>query len=109
IVTDETIPLSLHDALPISGKYKVYTYYPKKAESAVKHGLAIFNGKSVENKTLDYSKVEIKGQTSSTWVEVGEFTFYQGKNNPYVEISNKGADGIVAANAILFVPQSDQN
>lgn len=92
-----------------AGKYKVYTYYPKKAESAVKHGLAIFNGKSVENKTLDYSKVEIKGQTSSTWVEVGEFTFYQGKNNPYVEISNKGADGIVAANAILFVPQSDQN
>ncbi|MCT1526705.1 FAD-dependent oxidoreductase [Sphingobacterium hotanense] len=92
-----------------AGKYKVYTYYPKKAESAVKHDLAIFNGKTVENKTLDYSKVEIKGQTSSTWVEVGEFTFYQGKNNPYVEISNKGADGIVAANAILFVPQSDQN
>jgi len=92
-----------------AGKYKVYTYYPKKAESAVKHGLAIFNGKSVENKILDYSKVEIKGQTSSTWVEVGEFTFYQGKDNPYVEISNQGADGIVAANAILFVPQSDQN
>ncbi len=92
-----------------AGKYKVYTYYPKKAESAIKHGLAIFNGKSVENKILDYSKVEIKGQTSSTWVEVGEFTFYQGKNNPYVEISNQGADGIVAANAILFVPQSDQN
>ena len=92
-----------------AGKYKVYTYYPKKAESAVKHGLAIFNGKSVENKILDYSKVEIKGQTSSTWVEVGEFTFYQGKDNPYVEISNNGADGIVAANAILFVPQSDQN
>lgn len=92
-----------------AGNYKVYTYYPKKAESAVKHDLAIFNGKTVENKTLDYSKVEIKGQTSSTWVEVGEFTFYQGKNNPYVEISNKGADGIVAANAILFVPQSDQN
>lgn len=92
-----------------AGRYKVYTYYPKKAESAIKHGLAIFNGKSVENKILDYSKVEIKGQTSSTWVEVGEFTFYQGKNNPYVEISNQGADGIVAANAILFVPQSDQN
>ncbi|WP_293930562.1 FAD-dependent oxidoreductase [Sphingobacterium sp. UBA6645] len=92
-----------------AGNYKVYTYYPKKAESAVKHDLVIFNGKTVENKTLDYSKVEIKGQTSSTWVEVGEFTFYQGKNNPYVEISNKGADGIVAANAILFVPQSDQN
>ncbi|MVZ67065.1 FAD-dependent oxidoreductase [Sphingobacterium sp. DK4209] len=91
-----------------AGKYKVYTYFPKKAESASKHNLAIFNGKSVENKVLDYSKVEIKGQTSSTWVEVGEFTFYQGKSNPYVEITNKGAQGVVAANAILFVPQTDQ-
>lgn len=91
-----------------AGKYKVYTYFPKKAESAPKHSLVIFNGKSTENKMLDYSKVEIKGQTSSTWVEVGEFTFYQGNSNPYVEITNQGAQGIVAANAILFVPQTDQ-
>jgi len=91
-----------------AGKYKIYTYFPKKAESTKKQQLVIFDGKSVTEKMLDYAKVEIKGQTSSTWVEVGEFTFYQTKDKPYVEINNKNADGLVAANAVLFVPQTDQ-
>lgn len=91
-----------------AGKYKIYTYFPKQAESTKKQQLVIFNGQSVTEKTLDFAKVEIKGQTSSTWVEVGEFTFYQTKDKPYLEISNKNADGLVAANAVLFVPQTDQ-
>ena len=91
-----------------AGKYKIYTYFPKKAESAEKHQLRIFDGQSLTEKTLDYSKVEIKGQTTSTWVEVGEFTFYPTKDKPYLEISNKQSNGVVAANAVIFVPQTDQ-
>lgn len=90
------------------GKYKLYTYYPKKEESSGTHRILIYNGKGVSTRLMDYSKVEIKGQTSSTWAEVGEVEIFKGKQNPYVEITNQDANGLVAANAVLFVPQSDQ-
>ncbi len=57
---------------------------------------------------MDLSQVEIKGQTSSTWVPLGSAVVVQGDESAFVEISTKGANGIVAANAVLFVPSDDQ-
>lgn len=90
------------------GKYKLYTYFPKTKESSSSLTINIFNGETEKTKTVDLDKVEIKGQTSSTWVYLGEFAFQKSTSNPYVEISTKGANGIVAANAILLVPATDQ-
>ncbi|TJZ54773.1 FAD-dependent oxidoreductase [Sphingobacterium olei] len=91
-----------------SGTYRVYTYYPKTTESAASIKLKIFDGKALSEKTLDLAQVEIKGQTSSTWVEIGEFTFDTANHFPYVSISTEGVEGTVAANAMLFVPIDDQ-
>ncbi|MGK6350981.1 FAD-dependent oxidoreductase [Parapedobacter sp. DT-150] len=90
------------------GEYKVYTYFPKTAESAKKFTYTVFDGKTSDEQVLNLSSVEIKGQTSSTWVALGSYTVKKGAQSPFVEITTKDADGIVAANAVLFVPSSDQ-
>ncbi|WP_437919965.1 FAD-dependent oxidoreductase [Sphingobacterium sp. LRF_L2] len=91
-----------------SGRYHLYTYFPKMAESGSTCTINVYDGGAVETKKLDFGKVEIKGQTSSTWVSVGEYTIESGSKKPYVEISTAGANGLVAANAILLVPVDDQ-
>jgi hypothetical protein len=49
------------------------------------------------------SEIVVEGQTSGEWFPLGELTLPKGKK-AYVEISNQGADGIVIADAVLFVP-----
>ncbi len=46
----------------------------------------------------------IAGQTSGEWVSLGTYEFKKG-TQPYVKILNKGKEGVVIADAILFVPQ----
>lgn len=91
-----------------AGTYDVYTYFPKTAESSSKFTYVIFDGKTEAEQVLDLSSVEIKGQTSSTWVPLGTYTVTKGTTPPSVTLSTKAADGTVAANAILFVPSDDQ-
>ncbi|WP_257669914.1 FAD-dependent oxidoreductase [Parapedobacter tibetensis] len=90
------------------GRYQLYTYFPKHAESATKVSYRVFDGKRVSENILDLSTVEIKGQTSSTWVSLGSYTIVKGSEPAFVEISTKGADGVVAANAVILVPSDDQ-
>ncbi|PRD47448.1 FAD-dependent oxidoreductase [Sphingobacterium haloxyli] len=90
------------------GCYNVYTYFPKTAESASQFRYTLARGGQVLEKTLDLSEIEIKGQTSSTWVSLGELHVSAVGNETFVELSTKGADGIVAANAVLFVPADDE-
>ena len=90
------------------GRYQVYTYFPKTEESSTSMTYRVFDGQQTVNQQLDLSKVEIKGQTSSVWVRIGEYTITKGEKHPFVELSTASADGIVAANAVLFVPEEDQ-
>jgi hypothetical protein len=94
-------------AMFVAGRYQVYTYFPKAQESSPIVTYRIFDGQRTVEKQLDLSKVEIKGQTSSTWVKIGDYTIKTSEGRPFVEMSTKGASGIVAANAILFVPIDD--
>lgn len=90
------------------GYYDVYTYYPRSAGSAKQLTYRIYNGKETIEKTLDLSHIEIRGQTSSTWVSLGTYKIKGDGEMPYVELSNENSEGIVAANAVLFVPEDDQ-
>ena len=90
------------------GYYNVYTYFPRSSESAEQLTYRIYNGKEIIEKILDLSNVEIKGQTSSIWVSLGRYKISRDGEVPYVELSNEGSEGIVAANAVLFVPEDDQ-
>lgn len=90
------------------GYYDIYTYYPRSSRSAKQLTYRIYDGNQTVKKTLDLTNVEIKGQTSSTWVSLGRYKINLDGGTPYVELSNEGSEGIVAANAMLFVPDDDQ-
>ncbi|WP_286733359.1 MULTISPECIES: FAD-dependent oxidoreductase [Sphingobacterium] len=90
------------------GKYMLYSYFPRTAESTESGTFIIHTGKTRIEKTINFKEVNILGQTTSTWVALGEYVFEKGRSKPYVEITSD-AKGILAANAILWVPVSDQN
>ncbi len=90
------------------GKYMLYSYFPKTAESTPSGTFIIHTGNTKIEKTINFKEVNILGQTTSTWVALGEYAFEKGVSTPYVEITSE-AKGILPANAILWVPVSDQN
>lgn len=90
------------------GKYAVYIYYPKSDVSAKKFNYAIFNGKKRFESKLDLTTLDIKGQTSSTWVSGGFVEAFSTTDPVYVELNTDGANGKVAANAVILVPVDDQ-
>ncbi|QEM11358.1 FAD-dependent oxidoreductase [Mucilaginibacter rubeus] len=87
-----------------SGSYSVYAYFPKVKKASTKTMIKIFDGKQLNEKTINVASLEVAGQTSGEWIALGSFTLSKGQQ-PYVEISTKDANGATAADAILFVPQ----
>jgi hypothetical protein len=90
-------------AIRRAGKYKVYAYFPKLANAASKTSITVFDGKAKKEIIIKESDVRVEGQTSGEWVALGSFILPAGKK-AYTEISNKNADGIVVADAVLFIP-----
>lgn len=86
------------------GTYKVYTYFPKLPAATSKTVISVFDGKQRKEKIIKESDVRVEGQTSGEWVALGTYTLPAGKS-AYVEISNKTADGVVVADAVLFIPE----
>jgi hypothetical protein len=66
--------------------------------------IAIFDGEKVINKVIKRSEVQVIGQTAGEWVSLGKCNLPKG-NAAYVEISNKNSNGIIVADAVLFVPE----
>jgi hypothetical protein len=106
-----------HDELPavvrfepevkMPGKYSVYFYYPGLQHASDQLDIKVYNGKSSVWKTLNSKDIVVTGQTSGEWVSLGVFDLPAGKN-AHVDISNKGAKGAIAADAVLFVPIHEQ-
>lgn len=86
-----------------SGPYAVYVYVPKIKNAAKRIECSVFDGGKQKNILIDQSNLLIEGQTSGEWVSLGKFDLQKGKKT-FVTISNKHADGIVTADAILFKP-----
>lgn len=85
-------------------KYHVYLYMPKiKDISSQIIAIVSLNGKTIE-KIIQSHDIVVVGQTSGEWVSLGEYEF-SAEGNSYIEISNKGSDGIVVADAVLLIPQ----
>lgn len=108
-LTDEpkeagTKSVRYHIDIQKKGTYHAYFYLPKVAGMSTKISIAVApDGKAIY-RTVNPNEVVVEGQTSGEWVSLGEYKFNAGKNS-YIEISNKGADGIVVADAVLLIPQ----
>ena len=87
-----------------AGKYKVYSYYPKLNDGTSKTTIIVYDGKIKKEIVVKASDVQVEGQTSGEWVALGTYSLPPGKKS-FVEITNKHADGVIVADAILFVPE----
>ena len=67
----------------------------------------IFDGARKNEKVIEAATVKVQGQTSGEWVHLGTYSMKK-DGKPFVEISNKTSDGIVVADAVLFVPVRKQ-
>ncbi|SDM21839.1 FAD dependent oxidoreductase [Catalinimonas alkaloidigena] len=87
-----------------AGLYDVYAYFPRIKDGSSQTRLVVADSKRKKKINLKADDIRVEGQTSGAWVPLGEFKLAAGKTN-YVEISNQGADGVVVADAVLFVPK----
>jgi hypothetical protein len=84
------------------GSYTIYAYMPTIQHAAKQVHFIVSTGNNVKDVFIS-PHTTIEGQTSGEWVSLGTYRLQKG-NKASVTISTKNADGIVAADALLFVP-----
>ncbi len=95
--------IKFYPDLSISTQYNVYAYFPVE-QSASTIPVTIFDGTKKRRWQINIKDLTTEGQASGEWIKLGSFNFSANKKI-YVEISNDGAGGPIAADAILFIPQ----
>ncbi|MBN9385904.1 MAG: FAD-dependent oxidoreductase [Chitinophagaceae bacterium] len=86
-----------------NGDYHVYVYFPKLLDASTLTHITIYDGERATEKIVNQSDLRVEGQTSGEWLSLGAYKLIQGKK-AYVEVSGKNADGVIVADAVLFVP-----
>ncbi|WP_276372138.1 FAD-dependent oxidoreductase [Chryseolinea sp. H1M3-3] len=86
-----------------AGKYEVFIYFPRLEGASTTVTTIIHTGKKEQEVVLRPNEIKVEGQTSGEWIAAGKYDFSKGKDST-VEISTKNADGIVIADAVLFIP-----
>jgi hypothetical protein len=87
-----------------NGSYDVYVYFSKAQEATSQTSINISDGKTEKKIMVKEADIRVEGQTSGEWVSMGSYTI-EASSQPYVLVSNEGADGTVVADAVLWVPQ----
>lgn len=86
-----------------AGEYDLYAYFPKIPKVSTKMHLQVFDGKNSKDVFVKISSIQVEGQTSGEWVSLGSYLLPQG-NKSFIAVTNKEADGLIVADAVLFVP-----
>jgi hypothetical protein len=87
-----------------AGTYEVYLYCPRTDGASPSVSTVVKAGNSKREVVIRPNEIRIEGQTSGEWVPLGAHGLQPGKDN-YVEVTTKGADGVVIADAVLFIPK----
>ncbi len=85
------------------GKYDVYTYFSKQQGMTSQTTFNVFDGKQNKEVVIRQADVIVEGQTSGEWVHLGSYDLPAGGKS-YVDITTKNADGLVLADAVIWVP-----
>lgn len=85
-----------------AGRYTVYAYLPLRDDASQQTTFRLHNGRETQTIRLKRDQIQVAGQTSGTWVKLGEFNFSAGRQS-YVELTNQDADGTIVADAIQWV------
>jgi hypothetical protein len=87
-----------------TGDYSLYIFVPKIKKESTVTMVIVNGGQEIPVRT---GGLTVEGQTTGQWVSAGKVRLEKGAGN-YVEISNKGADGAIVADAILLSPVKNQ-
>jgi len=96
--------------IPQNGEYELYIYNPNPTGGGGNPGDAQNQSKASKTKlkvkagNQEQEWVISTREQVSDWIRVGSFSLVKGNGN-FVEITNQNADGIVVADAVLFVPK----
>jgi hypothetical protein len=85
-----------------AGKYNLYTYVAAISNAAAKTTYTVFDGKASREIAVA-TNIEVEGQTSGEWVSLGSYTLPAG-DKATVTVHANGQNGVIAADAVLFVP-----
>jgi hypothetical protein len=85
------------------GAYEVYVYFPRIAGGSSTVTVSLHDGKRNHTKDVKPNQVKIEGQTSGEWMLLGQYDLDKNERC-YVEVSTRGADGTVVADAVLITP-----
>lgn len=85
-----------------SGTYTLYLYVPRIQNASSTTNVTVSAGGKVTETGIPTGRLRVEGQTSGEWMECGQYLLEAGKDN-YVAISNKGADGVIVADAVLLI------
>lgn len=88
--------------ITVPGNYTIYAYVPVVEGAAKWLRYALNNDKSTKITVPMPTKAE--GQTSGEWIKLSTKQFSKG-NERTITLTNKNADGIVIADAMLFLPE----
>lgn len=86
-----------------AGAYRIYVYCPRTPKGTTKMTTSVFNGKVSKEIVISPNDVKVEGQASGEWIALGTHTLPAGGSS-YVSITTAGSDGVVVADAMLFVP-----
>ncbi|MCH6201565.1 FAD-dependent oxidoreductase [Aquiflexum sp. LQ15W] len=87
-----------------AGDYDAYIYFSRTNEATSLTKVMINDGASKKEIIVKEEDIRVEGQTSGEWFYLGQYVLSAG-NAAFVEVSNKDADGIVVADAVLFIPK----
>ncbi|MBN8854203.1 MAG: FAD-dependent oxidoreductase [Sphingobacteriales bacterium] len=85
----------------VSGTYTLYIYVSRTQNPSKITTVTVSAGGKVTEAAIPTGKLRVEGQTSGEWMECGRYPLKAGKGN-YVTINNKGADGVIVADAVLL-------
>lgn len=92
--------------IKIEGAYGVFFYISKDTQLSSTINLRVHDATGDNEVNIDLHKINVKGQTSGEWVEVGVYHFSRGRNGS-LTVTGKNSNGKIRADAALFVPVRD--
>lgn len=103
LANDQNSVATFATTIEKKGKYNCFIYVPKVPEPTSAMPVKVIIGKSKTEKTINPREVSVEGQTSGEWVLLGRFDL-KAKEKVSVEVSTKGSDGKVVADAVIWTP-----
>ncbi|MFT4205261.1 MAG: FAD-dependent oxidoreductase [Chitinophagaceae bacterium] len=96
--------IAFHPTLEKNGNYHIYTYIKPSVNNIEETiNYLVFDGKRKKNITIRHRDITVTGQTSGEWISLGKYHLSKEKS-PYVMILADKTQGVIAADAVLFVP-----